>query len=137
MFYTGNGDMSFTSNILFLAVAAQLGWVEIEYKDADARFYVNTASMRVAGDKVYYWQKTVYAQPRTVDGKSASSEFNNAVIDCVAATQAFLYLSWYENALASGPLTKYLFFPEKTVEYRPIVADSRADIERKLVCGAK
>ena len=129
--------MSVASSILFLAVAAQAGWVEIDYKDADARFYVNTASMRVAGDKVYYWQKLVYAQARTVEGKSVSSEFNNAVIDCVAATQAFLYLSWYEDANASGPLTKYQFFAEKTVEYRPIVPASQADIERKLVCGAQ
>jgi len=129
--------MSVASSILFLAVAAQAGWVEIDYKDADARFYVNTASMRVVGDKVYYWQKLVYAQAQTVVGKSVSSEFNNAVIDCVAATQAFLYLSWYEDANASGPLTKYQFFAEKTVEYRPIVPASQADIERKLVCGAQ
>jgi len=129
--------MSVALSIFSLAVAAQVGWVEIDYKDVDTKSFVNTTSIRVAGDKVYYWQKIVYAKPQTIDGKLASSEFNNAVVNCEKSTQAFLYLSWYESANASGPLTKFAFYPEKEVEYHLILPDSRADLERKLVCGAR
>lgn len=123
--------------ILNLAVAAQAGWIAIDYQDAEGTPYVNTANLRVVGDKTYYWQRIDYAKPRLIDGKWASSEFNNAVINCETSTQAFLYLSWYEGANASGQLTKYVFYPENRIEFHAIAPDSLADQERKIVCGAR
>ena len=123
--------------MLFLTDAAQLGWVEIDYQDKDQTSYVNISNVRVAGDKSYYWQKIVYAKPRSIDGKWSSSEFNNVVVNCATSTQAFLYRSWYEDANATGQLTKYVFYPEKGIEFHPIAPDSAADLERKVACGGR
>ena len=129
--------MSAVLCMLFLTGAAEVGWIEIENRDKDQTSYVNTSNIRVAGDKAYYWQKIVYAKPRLVDGKWSSSEFNNAVINCVTSTQAFLYLSWYDGANASGQLTKFAFHPENGIEFHPIAPDSVADMERKIVCSGR
>lgn len=123
--------------ILFLAGAAQVGWVEIDYKDEDGTSYVNTSNLRAAGDKVYYWEMMTYAKPRLINEKSSLSQLNQAVINCKTLTQAFLYLSWYDRPNATGQITKFLFIPQNAIDFRPIAPESLADIERKVVCSTQ
>ena len=131
----GNNVYTQLASLLLWSAAAQPAWVGIDYQHEGDAFYVNTSNVKRAGDKVYYWSMITYSKPRLIDGKWSMSELNEAVTDCAAMQQAFLYLSRYDKPGGEGNITDFKLSPESKLEFRPIAPQSLADHERKIVCN--
>jgi hypothetical protein len=109
-------------------------WVLAAVND-EAKFYIETNSIKQTGNSVTYWELLDYSSSQTWNNINYYSVKQKYETNCNAEESAVLYLSYYSENMGLGKSVYSVKLQQK--DFQPNIPDTSGHAIYKLVCSKK